>query len=226
MHVELLATCDRPTAGSGRRGAPIALAWATPTTSGHPPARRCVLSAHEVCYHPDGWTLAENAEVAPPFPLGRGSWVRSAKTTRAGPVGGERRTTNGVRGRKTEETVALPQLTEEQRAAALAKAAEARRVRAELKERLKRGGVSMTEVLKQSDSDDVLGKMKVSALLEAMPGVGRCGPPRSWSGWRSRRRVVCAASATASARRSWPTSRSEHDRRQPARRVAGPEALV
>jgi len=73
-----------------------------------------------------------------------------------------------VRGRKTEETVALPQLTEEQRAAALAKAAEARRVRAELKERLKRGGVSMTEVLKQSDSDDVLGKMKVSALLEAM----------------------------------------------------------
>jgi hypothetical protein len=78
-----------------------------------------------------------------------------------------------VRGRKTEETVALPQLTEEQRAAALAKAAEARRVRAELKERLKRGGVSMTEVLKQSDSDDVLGKMKVSALLEAMPGDGK-----------------------------------------------------
>ncbi len=69
--------------------------------------------------------------------------------------------------------MALPQLTEEQRAAALAKAAEARRVRAELKERLKRGGVSMTEVLKQSDSDDVLGKMKVSALLEALPGVGK-----------------------------------------------------
>ena len=111
--------------------------------------------------------------MAPPFPLGPGSWVRSAQTTRAGPVGGERRTPNGVRGRKTEETVALPQLTEEQRAAALAKAAEARRVRAELKERLKRGGVSMTEVLKQSDSDDVLGKMKVSALLEAMPGVGK-----------------------------------------------------
>ena len=69
--------------------------------------------------------------------------------------------------------MALPQLTEEQRAAALAKAAEARKVRAELKDRLKRGGVSMTEVLKQSDSDDVLGKMKVSALLEAMPGVGK-----------------------------------------------------
>jgi transposase len=69
--------------------------------------------------------------------------------------------------------VALPQLTEEQRAAALEKAAAARRVRAELKERLKRGGTTMGEVLTQSDTDEVLGKMKVSALLEAMPGVGK-----------------------------------------------------
>ena len=74
--------------------------------------------------------------------------------------------------RTTEETVALPQLTEEQRAAALEKAAAARRTRAELKDRLKRGGTTLKEVLTQSDSDDVLGKMKVSALLEAMPGVG------------------------------------------------------
>jgi transposase len=69
--------------------------------------------------------------------------------------------------------VPLPQLTEEQRAAALEKAAAARRSRAELKERLKRGGTTLGEVLKQSDSDDVLGKMKVSALLEALPGVGK-----------------------------------------------------
>jgi transposase len=69
--------------------------------------------------------------------------------------------------------VALPQLTEEQRAAALEKAAAARRARAELKERLKRGGTTLREVLTQSDSDEVLGKMKVSALLEAMPGVGK-----------------------------------------------------
>jgi transposase len=74
---------------------------------------------------------------------------------------------------KTEETVALPQLTEEQRAAALEKAAAARRARAELKDRLKRGGTTLGEVLKQSDTDEVLGKMKVSALLEAMPGVGK-----------------------------------------------------
>ncbi len=75
--------------------------------------------------------------------------------------------------RTTEETVALPQLTEEQRTAALEKAAAARKSRAELKDRLKRGGTTLTEVLNQSDSDDVLGKMKVSALLEAMPGVGK-----------------------------------------------------
>ncbi len=69
--------------------------------------------------------------------------------------------------------MALPQLTEEQRAAALQKAAEARRARAELKERLKRGGTTLADVLKQSDSNEVLGKMKVSALLEALPGVGK-----------------------------------------------------
>lgn len=69
--------------------------------------------------------------------------------------------------------MALPQLTEEQRAAALEKAAAARRARAELKDRLKRRKTTIREVLGQSDTDEVLGKMKVSALLEAMPNVGK-----------------------------------------------------
>ena len=73
----------------------------------------------------------------------------------------------------TEEIVALPQLTEEQRAAALEKAAAARRARAELKERLKRGGTTLKDVLAKADNDEVLGKMKVTALLEALPGVGK-----------------------------------------------------
>ena len=72
-----------------------------------------------------------------------------------------------------EEIVALPQLTEEQRAAALEKAAAARRARAELKERLKRGGTTLKDVLAQAEKDEVLGKMKVTALLEALPGVGK-----------------------------------------------------
>lgn len=67
----------------------------------------------------------------------------------------------------------LPPLTPEQRAAALEKAAEARRERAEVKNRLKQSGASLSEVLKEGQNSDVVGKMKVAALLEAMPGVGK-----------------------------------------------------
>ena len=66
-----------------------------------------------------------------------------------------------------------PVLTPEQREAALAKAAEARRARAELKERLKMGAVSLSSLLAQADSDDHIGKMKVLAVIEALPGVGK-----------------------------------------------------
>jgi hypothetical protein len=69
--------------------------------------------------------------------------------------------------------VALPPLTPDQRAAALEKAAKARKERAEVKNNLKRGAISLPAVLKQGQTDDTLGKMKVSALLEAMPGVGK-----------------------------------------------------
>ena len=69
--------------------------------------------------------------------------------------------------------MALPPLTPEQRAAALEKAAKARKDRAEVKNNLKRGGITLPAVLKQGQSDDTVGKMKVSAQLEAMPGVGK-----------------------------------------------------
>ena len=69
--------------------------------------------------------------------------------------------------------MALPPLTPDQRAAALEKAAKARKDRAEVKNNLKRGGITLPAVLKQGQSDDTVGKMKVSALLEAMPGVGK-----------------------------------------------------
>lgn len=69
--------------------------------------------------------------------------------------------------------MALPPLTPEQRAAALEKAAAARRARAELKVRLKTQGTSLAEVLDSGDADDAVGKMKVLAVLEAMPGVGK-----------------------------------------------------
>lgn len=67
----------------------------------------------------------------------------------------------------------LPSLTPEQRAAALEKAAAARRERAEVKNRLKHSGASLAEVVREGQKNDVVGKMKVAALLESMPGVGK-----------------------------------------------------
>ena len=64
-----------------------------------------------------------------------------------------------------------PQLTPEQRAAALAKAAEARAARADIKARLKMGSMTLWQAL-DSDDDNV-GKLKVVALLESLPGVGK-----------------------------------------------------
>lgn len=69
--------------------------------------------------------------------------------------------------------MALPQLTDEQRAAALVKAAAARKARAELKEQLKKGSTTLKQVLVDAESNEALAKLKVSALLEAMPGVGK-----------------------------------------------------
>ncbi len=68
---------------------------------------------------------------------------------------------------------APPVLTDAQRKAALEKAAEARRVRAELKERLKMGSVTLDEVLELASTDEIVGKTKVLAVLESLPGVGK-----------------------------------------------------
>jgi hypothetical protein len=64
-------------------------------------------------------------------------------------------------------------LSADERAVGLEKAAAARRARTELKDRLKSGEISLTQVLEDAETDEVLGKMKVSAVLEALPKVGR-----------------------------------------------------
>ena len=69
--------------------------------------------------------------------------------------------------------MALPPLTPEQRAAALAKAGVARRERAAAKNRLKYSQGSLADVITEGRDNDIIGKMKVSALLESLPGVGR-----------------------------------------------------
>ncbi len=69
--------------------------------------------------------------------------------------------------------MALPPLTPEQRSAALAKAAVARRERAAAKNRLKYSQGSLADVIQEGKDNEIIGKMKVSALLESLPGVGR-----------------------------------------------------
>jgi hypothetical protein len=68
--------------------------------------------------------------------------------------------------------VPLPSLSPEQRAAALEKAAAARKARAELKDQLKQGTTTLSDVFGKIE-DDIVGKMKVSAVLEALPGIGK-----------------------------------------------------
>jgi hypothetical protein len=64
-----------------------------------------------------------------------------------------------------------PQLTPEQRADALKKAAEARAARAEIKHRLKMGSMSLDDALASEDNN--VGKLKVVSMLESLPGVGK-----------------------------------------------------
>ncbi|MCW2818580.1 MAG: hypothetical protein JWR42_1367 [Marmoricola sp.] len=69
--------------------------------------------------------------------------------------------------------MALPPLTPEQRQAALAKAAASRRERAEVKNRLKHSGASLADVVQEGQVNEVVGTMRVSELLQSMPGIGK-----------------------------------------------------
>lgn len=71
--------------------------------------------------------------------------------------------------------MAVPPLTSQQRADALAKAAAARKDRSELRARLGSGSLGLAEVLERPavSGDTTVTKMRVSALLEALPGVGK-----------------------------------------------------
>ena len=55
----------------------------------------------------------------------------------------------------------------------MAKAGEARRLRAEIKELLKTGSLTLLEVMGRSDTEDYIGGMKVESVLESLPGLGK-----------------------------------------------------
>lgn len=66
-----------------------------------------------------------------------------------------------------------PELSPDQRQAALAKASAARRLRAELKDKLKMGATSLPELFDLAGTDETVGKMKVLTVLESLPGLGK-----------------------------------------------------
>jgi len=66
-----------------------------------------------------------------------------------------------------------PQLSAEQRSAALAKASASRKKRAEVKHQIKNGEVSIDDVLSLAESDEAIAKMRVKELLESLSGVGK-----------------------------------------------------
>ena len=66
----------------------------------------------------------------------------------------------------------LPNVTPEQRAKALEKAAQVRKARKELKENIKSGKTDPASILKTRKDDPLVSKMKVKEFLQAIPGIG------------------------------------------------------
>jgi guanylate kinase len=66
-----------------------------------------------------------------------------------------------------------PQLSPEERNAALEKAKHSRQVRSVVKVRVKSGELSLADVFKLADTDPIVGKMRVAELLAALSGVGK-----------------------------------------------------
>ena len=66
-----------------------------------------------------------------------------------------------------------PQLTADQRSAALAKAKQSRQERSLVKSKVKSGELSLSEVFNLAGKDPVIAKMRVAELLAAISGVGK-----------------------------------------------------
>lgn len=66
-----------------------------------------------------------------------------------------------------------PQLSPEQRAAALAKSTRARQVRAQVKAKVKNGDLDIAAVFSLAKSDESISKMRVIELLESITGLGK-----------------------------------------------------
>ena len=68
--------------------------------------------------------------------------------------------------------MSVPSLTPEQRSLAVERAIAARRERAAVKARLKTAGTTIEQVIAAGAENEAIGKMRVSDLLESLPGIG------------------------------------------------------
>jgi guanylate kinase len=66
-----------------------------------------------------------------------------------------------------------PILTDEERAAALAKARDSRAHRAKIKAEVRAGEITVEQVIERANDDEAIAKMRVSELLESISGVGK-----------------------------------------------------
>lgn len=71
-----------------------------------------------------------------------------------------------------EYPMAIPQLSPEQLESARSAATAARRARADLKEQVRTGGMTLGQALDRASEDEVLSRVKVVDLLRALPRVG------------------------------------------------------
>ncbi len=68
--------------------------------------------------------------------------------------------------------MAIPKLSDAQRKEALEKAKEARIKRAEIRDQLRNGKLTLKQVIDKKN-DPIIGRMKVSTLIETLPGYGK-----------------------------------------------------
>jgi len=66
----------------------------------------------------------------------------------------------------------LPKLTPEQKKKALMKAQKVRSERAKIRAEVKKGKITLDQLFKKS-GDEVIGKMRVSYVLQSLPRIGK-----------------------------------------------------
>ena len=84
-----------------------------------------------------------------------------------------------------------PPLSDEQRRAAVVKAAEARRVRAQLKADLQAGAISLDDVFARAAEEKIVADTKILVVLESLPNIGQVRSRRTMAaiGISERQRV-------------------------------------